>query len=297
MPVSELIVQFPWLMPLVGGIFGLLLGSFINVVVWRLPIMMELAWRREAQAASDSGIEIPAHIDADRFSLAYPASACPHCNAPIRPWQNVPVVSYVLLGGRCGSCREPISLRYPIVEAGVGILSAAVAWRFGFSWQCLAALGMTWTLVAASLIDADHYLLPDSLTLPLLWAGLLLAAFAPESGAAFTDLRSAVFGAAAGYLSLWSVAKLFMLVTGKEGMGRGDFKLLGALGAWLGWQMLPLIITLSAAVGSILGIAAITLLQRSRAKPLPFGPYLAISGWIALMWGEDLIALYLNVIL
>ena len=297
MPVSESILQFPWLAPLGGGVLGLLLGSFINVVVWRLPIMMEIAWRREAHGASDSGIEIPAGIDPERFGLARPASACPHCRAPIRPWQNVPVLSWLWLRGRCASCRTPISARYPLVEACVGVLSAAVAWRFGFSWQCLAALAMTWTLVAAALIDVDHYLLPDSLTLPLLWIGLLLAAAAPAGSEPFADLHSAVFGAAAGYLSLWSVAQLFRAVTGKDGMGYGDFKLLAALGAWLGWQMLPLIITLSAAVGAILGIAAIAVLRRSRQQPLPFGPYLAVAGWIALMWGEDLVALYLGTIL
>jgi leader peptidase (prepilin peptidase)/N-methyltransferase len=295
--VSELAQAFPWLVPVGGGILGLLVGSFINVVVYRLPIMMEIAWRKETNSASDSGIEVPAHIDADRFSLWRPASTCPHCNTPIAAYRNVPIVSFLLLGGRCGSCREPISARYPLVEAFVGIVSAIVAWRFGFSWQCLAALGLTWTLTAASLIDIDHYLLPDSLTLPLMWAGLLLAAI-PDAGAGlFVDLRSSVIGAAAGYLSLWSVAKLFWLVTGKDGMGHGDFKLLAALGAWLGWQMLPLIITLSAAIGSVLGIAAITVLRRSKQQPLPFGPYLAIAGWVALLWGESLIARYLDLIL
>jgi len=287
----------PWLVPLGGGILGLLLGSFINVVAWRLPIMMEIAWRRESQSASESGIEVPAGIDPERFGLSRPASACPHCATPIRPHQNIPVLSWLALRGRCSSCREPISARYPLVEAFVGLLSALVAWRFGWSWQCVAALGMTWTLIAASLIDIDHYLLPDSLTLPLLWAGLLLAAVPGAGNEPFADLHSAVIGAAAGYLSLWSVAKLFRLVTGKDGMGHGDFKLLGALGAWLGWQMLPLIITLSAAVGAILGVLAILLLRRSRQQPLPFGPYLAVAGWIALMWGEDLLALYMGMIL
>jgi leader peptidase (prepilin peptidase)/N-methyltransferase len=270
-------------------------GSFINVVVYRLPIMMEIAWRREAQTSSDSGIEIPAKIDAERFSLWQPGSACPHCNSPVRPHHNIPVLSYLLLRGRCGDCSQQISRRYPVIEAAVGLVSAIVAWRFGFSWTCLAALGLTWTLVAASIIDIDHYLLPDSLTMPLLWAGLLLAASA--QAIVFTDLHSAVIGAAAGYLTLWSVAKLFRLITGKEGMGYGDFKLLAALGAWLGWQLLPLIITLSAAVGACLGIAGIVLLRRDRRKPLPFGPYLAAAGWIALLWGEDLTALYFELIL
>lgn len=295
MPLAELALQFPWLIPIGGAALGLLVGSFINVVAWRLPIMMEIAWRREMQTASESGIEVPAGIDPEKFSLWWPGSACPHCNAQIRPLQNIPVLSYALLRGRCGNCKQAISKRYPVVEAIVGVFSAIVAWRFGFTWQCLMALGLTWTLISASIIDIDHYLLPDSLTLPLLWVGLLVAALAQS--VSFTDLRSAVIGAAAGYLSLWSVAKLFQLVTGKEGMGYGDFKLLAALGAWFGWQMLPLIITLSAAVGSVAGIAAIALLRHSRHKPIPFGPYLAMAGWIALLWGEDLIALYFELII
>jgi len=295
--MTELAAHFPWLVPVGGAIAGLLLGSFINVVVYRLPIMMEIAWRKETNSASDSGIEVPGHIDAERFNLWRPASACPHCNTAIAAWQNVPLISFALLGGRCRNCREPISVRYPLVEAFAGLASAIVAWRFGFSWQCLAALGLTWTLLAASLIDIDHYLLPDSLTLPLLWAGLLIAAIPAAGAEPFVDLHSAVIGAAAGYLSLWSVAKLFWLVTGKVGMGHGDFKLLAALGAWLGWQMLPLIITLSAAIGSIVGIAAITVLRRSRQQPLPFGPYLATAGWLALLWGDQLVARYLDLIL
>jgi leader peptidase (prepilin peptidase)/N-methyltransferase len=257
--------------------------------------MMEIAWRRETQTASESGIEIPADIDPEKFSLWRPGSACPHCNAPISALQNVPVLSYLLMGGRCGACRQTISRRYPIVETCVGVLSAIVAWRFGFTWQCATALVLTWTLISASIIDIDYYLLPDSLTLPLLWAGLVVSAIAER--ASFTDLHSSVMGAAAGYFSLWSVAKLFRLVTGKDGMGYGDFKLLAALGAWLGWQTLPLIITLSAAVGSVAGIGAIALLRRSHQQPLPFGPYLAAAGWIALLWGADLIALYFEVIL
>ena len=295
--MTEIAAHYPWLVPIGGGILGLLFGSFINVVVYRLPIMMEVAWRKETNSVSDSGIEVPEHIDADRFSLWRPASACPHCNAPIAAYQNIPVISFLLLGGRCRSCRERISVRYPLVEAFAGLASVVVAWRFGFSWQCMAALGLTWTLIAASLIDIDHYLLPDSLTLPLLWAGLLIAAIPAAGAASFVDLHSAVIGAAAGYLSLWSVAKLFWLVTGKVGMGHGDFKLLAALGAWLGWQMLPLIITLSAAIGSIIGIAGIAVLSRSRQQPLPFGPYLALAGWLALLWGDRLVARYLDLIL
>ncbi|MGD2168325.1 MAG: A24 family peptidase [Gammaproteobacteria bacterium] len=295
MPVAELVMQFPWLLPVGGAVLGLIVGSFINVVVYRLPIMMEIAWRRETHAASENGIEVPAEIDPEKFSLWRPGSACPHCNTPITALQNIPVLSYLLLRGRCGACGGTISKRYPIVEISVGVLSAIVAWRFGLTWQGAAALALTWTLVSASIIDIDHYLLPDSLTLPLLWAGLVITAIAEP--ASFTDLHSSVIGAAAGYLSLWSVAKLFRLMTGKDGMGYGDFKLLAALGAWLGWQTLPLIITLSAVVGSVAGVGAIALLRRSHQQPLPFGPYLAAAGWIALLWGEDLIALYFEVML
>jgi leader peptidase (prepilin peptidase)/N-methyltransferase len=276
---------------LAGLALGLIVGSFLNVVAYRLPIMLDRAWREELAAATGSTTaEKP-----ERFDLAYPASRCPSCRARIAPWQNIPVLSFLLLRGRCAACQTPISPRYPVVEAFTGIVSAVVAWHFGATLATAAALVLTWFLIALSLIDLDTKLLPDSLTLPLLWLGLLLAAVAPDGEPVFADLRSSVIGAAAGYLCLWSVFQLFKLLTGKEGMGYGDFKLLAALGAWLGWQQLPLVIVLSAAVGSIVGITLIVTGQRSRQAEIPFGPYLAGAGWIALLFGRDMIGWYLGI--
>jgi len=268
---------------------GLVVGSFLNVVAWRLPIMLERAWRAEAAAAAG---EEPA--TEERFNLAWPRSRCVHCSTPIAAWHNIPVLSWLLLRGRCAACSGTISARYPIVEAMTGLASLAVAWHFGATWATPAALALTWFLIALSLIDLDHKLLPDNLTLPLLWLGLLLALVEPAGSPIFVDLRSSVIGAAAGYLSLWSVYHLFRLLTGKEGMGYGDFKLLAALGAWLGWQMLPMVIVLSAAVGSVVGIALIATGQRSRQAQIPFGPYLAGAGWLALLYGDAIMAWYLN---
>jgi leader peptidase (prepilin peptidase)/N-methyltransferase len=270
---------------------GLVVGSFLNVVAFRLPIMMERAWRAEAAAASDAENAQPG--DEERFDLAWPASHCPHCHARIAAWQNIPVLSYLLLRGRCAQCRAAISPRYPIVESFTALASVAVAWHFGATWMTPAALVLSWFLIALTLIDLDHKLLPDSLTLPLMWLGLLLALVDVDGAPVFTDLRSSVIGAAAGYLSLWSVYQLFKLVTGKEGMGYGDFKLLAALGAWLGWQQLPLVIVLSAAVGSIVGIALILTGQRSRQAEIPFGPYLAGAGWLTMLYGRDIMRWYL----
>jgi leader peptidase (prepilin peptidase)/N-methyltransferase len=276
---------------LAGLALGLIVGSFLNVVAYRLPIMLDRAWREELAAATGS---TPAG-EPERFNLAFPASHCPSCRGRIAPWQNIPVLSYLLLRGRCAACKAPISPRYPVVEAFTGIVSAVVAWHFGPTLATAAALVLTWFLIALSLIDLDTKLLPDSLTLLLLWLGLLLAVVEPGGQPVFVDLRSSVIGAAAGYLSLWSVFQLFKLVTGKEGMGYGDFKLLAALGAWLGWQQLPLVIVLSAAVGSIVGVALIATGQRSRQAEIPFGPYLAGAGWIALLFGRDIIAWYLSI--
>ena len=298
MPLVELAGQYWWLGPAGGALLGLLVGSFHQcgcVAIADHDGNRVASGKPRRRKRKPESLKYRTAIDPERFSLWRPGSACPHCNTPIRSHQNIPVFSFVFMRGRCGACAQRISRRYPIVEAIVGIFSAIVAWKFGYSWQCLAALFLTWTLIAAAIIDIDHYLLPDSITLPLLWAGLLLAAV--PGNLFFADLHSGVIGAAAGYGSLWSVATVFRLVTGREGMGYGDFKLLGALGAWLGWQMLPLIITLSAAVGSVVGIAAITVLRRSRAQPIPFGPYLAMAGWIAALWGEELMALYLDLIL
>ena len=268
---------------------GLVVGSFLNVVAYRLPIMMERAWRAEAAAVDGAQ-----PVATERFDLAWPASRCPQCGGAIAAWQNIPVLSFLLLRGRCAHCATAISPRYPIVEAATGLLSAIVAWHFGATWATPAALLLTWFLIALSLIDLDHKLLPDNMTLPLMWLGLLLALIEINGAPLFTELRASVIGAAAGYLSLWSVFQLFRLLTGKEGMGYGDFKLLAALGAWLGWQVLPLIVVLSAAVGSVVGIGLIVTGQRSRQAEIPFGPYLAGAGWLALLYGRDIMNWYLG---
>jgi len=253
--------------------------------------MMQRSW--QAEAAEADGSPPP---DEKRFDLAWPRSQCPDCSHPISVSQNIPVLSYILLKGRCAYCDAAISVRYPVVEAFTALTSFVVAWRFGATWATPAALLMTWFLIAMSLIDLDHKLLPDSMTLPLVWIGMLLALVEIGGTPIFADLdiRSSVIGAAAGYLSLWSVYQLFKLVTGKEGMGYGDFKLLAALGAWLGWQLLPLVIVLSAAVGSVVGVSLILTGQRSSQAQIPFGPYLAGAGWLALLYGRDIMDWYLN---
>ncbi len=267
-------------------LLGLLVGSFLNVVIHRLPKMMDREW--SAQAHEYLGKTPPAD-DGEAISLARPASRCPGCGHRIRAWENIPVLSYLLLRGRCSSCKAPISIRYPLIELLSGVLSLTVAWHFGFSVQTGAALLLTWALIALSMIDVDRQLLPDAITLPLLWLGLLLSLFP-----VFADMRQALVGAMAGYLSLWLVYHLFRLLTGKEGMGYGDFKLLAALGAWMGWEALPMIVLLSSAVGAVLGVAMIVIQGRDRAQPIPFGPYLAIAGWIALLWGDRISQAYLR---
>lgn len=264
------------------AILGLLVGSFLNVVILRLPRMMEIAWKKECREI----LELPEE-PAERISLIYPPSRCPSCGAGIRPWQNVPVLSWLLLRGKCAGCSMPISVQYPLVEAATGLLSALCAWHFGWGPQLAAALLLTWALVTLTVIDLRTMLLPDSITLPLLWLGLLLS-LAPV----FTDMRSALIGAMAGYLSLWLVFHLFKLVTGKEGMGYGDFKLLAALGAWLGWQSLPMIVLLSSVVGAVVGIGLIAFRRLGREMPIPFGPYLAAAGWLAMVYGESLKSAY-----
>ena len=329
--------------------FSLLVGSFLNVVIHRLPIMLDRRWRADARAmlsdeapppanaahttqtfeaaeaavaagATDPAGATDAHdasgatgtVDApgeatiahppaqattpERYDLVHPRSACPHCGAPIRAHQNIPVLSWLALGGRCASCRAPISPRYPLVELGTAVLSAAVVWRYGWEWNAVAALLATWSLVALAMIDLDHQLLPDAITLPLMWLGLLASvAWTPGPSLAIpVDPWSSIVGAAAGYLVLWSVYWAFKLLTGKEGMGYGDFKLLAALGAWLGWQMLPLVLLLAACSGAVIGIALIVAGGRDRSAPMPFGPYLAAAGWLALMWGPELMGLALH---
>lgn len=287
MPEIRLLASEPLLFAAIVGLFGLLVGSFLNVVILRLPRMLERAWWQEARAF----LQLPPRPSSERFSLAYPPSTCPRCGARIKPWHNLPVVSWLLLRGRCANCAAPISIQYPLVELASGLAAAACAWRFGWSPQLAAALVLTWTLIALAVIDLHTQLLPDLMTLPLLWLGLLLS-FA----GLFTNLHGAVIGAIAGYLSLWSVYWIFKLITGKEGMGFGDFKLLAALGAWLGWQALPAVILLSSAVGALIGIGLILARRMDRGVPMPFGPYLACAGWITLMWGDQLANLYISAV-
>jgi leader peptidase (prepilin peptidase)/N-methyltransferase len=284
----EIFEAWPLALLVVAGLLGLVVGSFLNVVAYRIPIMMERAWRAQCEELKAQPSTSPAHVPDDkRFDLWWPPSACPGCGQAIAAQHNLPVIGFLWLKGRCAKCGAKISRRYPLVEAFAGVLALTTAYVFGPTWQTAAALGFAWTLLALTLIDLDHKLLPDSLTLPLLWAGLLV-----NVPGLFTTLSSSVLGAAAGYLALWSVYKLFKLVTGKEGMGYGDFKLLAAIGAWLGWQLLPVVILLSAVVGSVVGIALIVFGGRSSQTAIPFGPYLAAAGFIALLWGERLVQLY-----
>jgi len=283
-----------------GSVFllGLILGSFLNVVIYRLPIMLEREWRSQATEVLAAGSEAAAPAaQAERFTLSTPRSACPNCKAPITALQNIPVISWLVLRGRCASCKAKIPARYPLVELTTGLLSAWVAWHFGFGAPAACALLITWALIALTGIDVDHQLLPDGITLPLMWAALLAAVvIGPVAGAAVpVSPKDAIIGAAAGYTSLWLVFHAFKLVTGKEGMGYGDFKLFAALGAWLGWKLLPLVIVLSATSGALLGILMIALQGRDRRAPMPFGPYLAAAGWLAMMYGDSLLNGYLRI--
>ena len=283
--MNELLVfSQPPVFSLVCGILGLLVGSFLNVVIHRLPKMLDNDWR--CQCAELRGEEPPR---GERLTLAYPRSRCPHCGHPISALENIPVVSWLALRGRCSACHAPISPRYPLIEALSGILCAFAAAHFGFGWAAAGALLLIWSLIALTFIDFDTQYLPDAITLPLLWLGLLF-----NLGGTYADLQSAVVGAMTGYLSLWSVYWAFKLATGKEGMGYGDFKLLAALGAWLGWQTLPLIVLLSSLVGALVGIALIVAAKHGRNVPIPFGPYLATAGLIALFWGKALTLAYLR---
>ncbi|WP_285275969.1 prepilin peptidase [Halopseudomonas bauzanensis] len=270
----------------VAGLLGLVVGSFLNVVIHRLPKMMERDWLQQAREMLHPD---QSHVEQPVYNLVLPHSHCPHCQTEIKPWQNLPLISYTLLRGRCGSCRERISARYPLVELLTAVLSIVVAWQYGFGWPVAGMLLLTWALIALSLIDADTQLLPDAIVLPMLWLGLIANSFG-----LFTDMTSALWGAVFGYLSLWSVYWLFKLITGKEGMGYGDFKLLAMLGAWGGWQVLPLTILLSSLVGAILGIIILKTRGDSNSTPLPFGPYLAIAGWIAIIWGDWITGTYLR---
>lgn len=281
----ETFEQLPWLLPLCLLCLGLLVGSFLNVVIYRLPLMMEASWRKDCCEL----LEVEQEKAPVPLSLAVPNSHCPHCGTAIRPWQNIPVISYLLLGGKCAACGVKISLRYPAIELITGLLTLSLASHFGLSPALGGAVLFTWAMITLTMIDVDHKLLPDDITLPLLWLGLLL-----NINGTYVSLADAVIGAMAGYLILWSIYWLFKLLTGKEGMGYGDFKLLAALGAWLGWQALPIIILLSSLVGAICGIALMLLKGRGKEIPIPFGPYLAAAGWIALLWGDVIANEYLG---
>ena len=294
--MAELFTQAPMVFIAVAFAFALLIGSFLNVVIYRLPLMMQRDWREQC----DELLKEPAaDLPDGKFNLVVPRSRCPSCGASIKAWQNIPVLSYLLLGAQCSNCQKSISVRYPLVETLTAILAAICAWHFGFGWEALMAIGLSCALVAISLIDADHQIIPDSIAIPLLWVGLIMSLFHPLAGTdtLFIAPQDAVVGAVAGYLSLWSVYQLFKLITGKEGMGYGDFKLLAALGAWLGWQALPTIILMSAVVGAIIGIVLIIFRGRDRQIPIPFGPYLAAAGWITMLWGETIKNAYLDMFL
>jgi leader peptidase (prepilin peptidase)/N-methyltransferase len=303
--VLELLAQSPSAFIAVAAALGLIVGSFLNVVIYRLPIMLERQWQAQCAQPSDSAPGAAAATgppgrsaaaDQRPFNLVVPRSRCPACKAPITAIQNIPLLSYLALRGRCAHCRARISVRYPAVELLTGLATAVVAWQLGFGWAGACGILVTWFLIALTFIDLDHQLLPDALTLPLLWLGLVasLTGWASSAHALPNDPASAIGGAAIGYLSLWALYHAFRLLTGKEGMGYGDFKLLAALGAWLGWQMLLPIVLLSAAVGAIIGVALIVMRRAQRGNPIPFGPFLAAAGWLAMLWGPQMVGRYLG---
>ena len=285
----DILSNLPYLLTALACLIGLLVGSFLNVVIYRLPIMMQRNWRKECTEYLQ--IDSAETELQDPFNLVFPLSRCPNCNSPIKPYQNIPVISYLFLKGQCAACSNPISSRYPIIEVLTAITSAIVASHFGYTPQTAFALLLTWSLIVLSFIDIDHQLLPDNITLPILWLGLFLSLFG-----LYTDSHASITGAIAGYTILWSVYHLFKLATGKEGMGYGDFKLLALFGAWLGWQYLPVIIILSSLVGAIIGLSMIIIIKRDHNSPIPFGPYLAAAGWITLLWGNDLNQFYLSTV-
>jgi leader peptidase (prepilin peptidase)/N-methyltransferase len=301
--MAAVLSSSPTLLIVTAGILGLIMGSFLNVVIYRLPRMLQREWREQCEElmAQENQDKIPAKAktEGDRvretFNLISPGSTCPSCGQAIKAHQNIPVISYLLLRGRCASCSAKIPVRYPVIELATGVLSALVAWRFGYSLECLAGLLLTWSLVALAVIDLDTQLLPDVMTLPLLWLGLTISLLSHADGSmVFTDPRSAIIGGLAGYLSLWSIYQAFKLATGKEGMGYGDFKLLAALGAWFGWQLLLLIVLLSAVIGLIAAIGMRIFAGHEHQVPIPFGPYLAVAGFVAMLWGPQILSIYLR---
>ena len=289
----ELFAESPLVFTGITFAFTLLIGSFLNVVIYRLPIMMEREWREQCRMlASEPVSDVPE----EDFDLVRPRSRCPSCGHQITAVQNIPVISYLTLGGRCSACKTPISPRYPLIEFVTALLAGFVAWHFGFGVEAIMGVVLTLMLIPITMIDFDKQLIPDSIVLPLLWIGLIMSLFHPLDGAStlFIPPHDAIIGAVAGYLSFWSVYQLFKLLTGKEGMGYGDFKLLAALGAWLGWQALPTIIIMSAFVGAVIGILLIVFRGRDHKVPMPFGPFLAAAGWIAMLYGEEIRAAYVT---
>lgn len=282
----ELLQSSPTVFIATAGILGLMVGSFLNVVIHRLPLMMEREWRSECAMLLDRNLPEESQ---ETFNLMTPRSRCPNCDHQISAFENIPVLSYVALRGRCSGCQAPISIRYPFIELASGTAAVAVAIHFGFSAAALCAFVFSWALISLAVIDFDTQLLPDSITLPMLWAGIVVNYFD-----VFVTLEEAVLGAVFGYLSLWAVFWMFKLATGKDGMGYGDFKLLALLGAWLGWKILPIVIVLSSIVGACVGIGLMLLLSHDKSKPIPFGPYLAVAGWITLLWGGEITAQYLH---
>lgn len=283
MPIDELFSLYPLAFVFTALLLGLVVGSFLNVLIWRLPKMLEREWRQQAHDV----LGLPGESPLPTYNLMLPHSQCPHCGHRIRAWENIPMLSYVFLRGRCSSCSAPISKRYPLTELACGLLSAFIAWYLGFGWPACLLIVLTWGLLAMSLIDTEHQLLPDVLVLPLLWLGLIVNSFE-----LFVSLHDALWGAVLGYMALWTVFWLFKLITGKDGIGHGDFKLLALLGAWGGWQILPLTILLSSLVGAVLGVILLKLRDQKTSTPTPFGPYLAIAGWIALLWGGQITGFY-----
>lgn len=292
MAIADFFAAYPVALPLFALALGLIIGSFLNVVIYRLPLMMQHEWTEQCYEFLELDDKDGKLKSLQELNLAKPDSHCPKCQHRISALENIPVLSYLMLGGKCRHCKSHISIRYPIIESITGLLSLFIAYEFGFTWLCLSILILTWSLIVLTMIDYDHQLLPDDITLPLLWLGLIVNYFG-----LITTLEAAVLGAIAGYLILWSVYWLFKLATGKEGMGQGDFKLLATLGAWMGWQALPQIILLSALVGAVVGIALIVVRGRDRNLPIPYGPYLAGAGFIALLWGEQLTQIYAQLFL
>ncbi len=292
MSYVELLQHNSMLYLLIIAVLGLLVGSFLNVVIYRLPIMLKRQWKADCElflSQENAPPPEPTVSNESPFNLVTPRSRCPHCGHLISALENVPVISYLFLQGRCRECRTPISLRYPMIEILSATMVVVVAWNFGFSIQAAMGMLLSWSLICLCFIDYDHQYLPDNITLPFLWLGLFL-----NLNGVYVDLASAVMGAMLGYLVLWLVYQVFKKLTGKEGMGYGDFKLLAMLGAWLGWQALPAIILISTLVGSIAGISLILFKQHNKSHPIPFGPYLAIAGWLVLLWGDDINNAYLN---